>query len=320
MGAFDPCMNATFSKLLRDFSATGPEYKTAEERASRLAKLLLNDGDSGAFSWRLGGSAGKHTALGRLSDIDLVVYLDGASWEASPGQWRAPERLLGWLHQRIAYARTWQLQNGYARVTLGRRSVRVTYTREGSVTIDVVPILTSRRNPTFGWIPDPGGEGYRKTSIERQLALLDLLDTPAHDVRGGVRLLKLWAKGREAVPLKSYALEVLGLYAAYSGAPKTPSGILWWTLDQLANGVLHTGVHLPVYFVEPDCDDEIRLFDPADAASNLTADLTGEAADEVAEVARSTLRALRCAERALKRHPNADVSEHINTAFEFEDS
>ena len=312
-----PLLTPFLHEVLSECSARDPEYALGRDRAKRIASVLMNDEESGVYDWRLSGSAGKGTALAPLSDVDMVVYMDGAEWRDDCGRWLPPDELLDWLEARIEYALTWHIQGRYLEVVRQRRCVGVRYFREGSVDIDVVPILVANGVKEHGWIPDPVVGRYRSTSIERQFALLNALDTRRRDVRAGIRLLKLWAKNHE-LALKSYAVEVLGLYAAWSGATKSPAGIFWWVLDGLAEGLLDECVEIPEYFSAPECDDDIQIFDPADRDNNLTADLSADEGWEIAKLARATLADLRDAERRLSARRRVGAREAVLSAFGLE--
>jgi hypothetical protein len=174
-----------------------------------------------------------------------------------------------------------------------RRSIEIRYTNEEAMKIDVVPILLTKGNKEHGWIPDPGARtGYRRTSIERQLQLINRYDLPHRPLREAVRLLKRWKSGHD-LPLISYALEVLGMHTRATRGLRTPAGILWGVLDGIGDGLLLDGVHLPDLFPEPGCADPVRVFDPADRNSNLTASLGEEHAEDIANRARFTLGKLR---------------------------
>ncbi|MBK9648409.1 MAG: hypothetical protein IPO67_25195 [Deltaproteobacteria bacterium] len=174
-----------------------------------------------------------------------------------------------------------------------RRSIEIRYTNDEAVKIDVVPILLTKGNKEHGWIPDPGApKGYRRTSIERQRQLINRYDLPHRPLRDAVRLLKRWKLGQK-IPLISYALEVLGMHTRATRRLSTPAGILWGVLDRVGDGLLLDGVHLPDLFPEPGCADPVRVFDPADRNSNLTASLDEEDAEDIANHARFTLGKLR---------------------------
>jgi hypothetical protein len=146
----------------------------------------------------------------------------------------------------------------------------------------------------------------RRSDTEEQLTSTT---TPHRPLRDAVRLLKRWRSGHE-LPLISYALEVLGMHTRATRRLSTPAGIFLGVLDGVGDGLLLKGVHLPDLFPKPGCADPVRVFDPADRNSNLTASLDEEDAEDIANQARFTLGKLR---RAVKYPRSAE--EIIAEAF-----
>ncbi len=295
---------------LDEHTPTASDFAQAQKRAARVLSALQRDPDAGVLESGLGGSVLKDTAILPISDLDVIVYMDGDEWSDVSGGWERPEELLGWLTGRISKTLKWHQGHNYLDVNTRRRSVEIRYTNEDAVKIDVVPILLADGNKEHGWIPDPGlPRGYRSTSIERQLRLINRYARPHRPLRDAVRLLKRWKMGQE-IPLISYALEVLAMHTRATRGLSTPAEIMWGVLDGVAEGLLLDGVHLPDYFAAPRCADAARVFDPADRHNNLTKSLDEEDAEEIAKRARFTLGKLR---RALRFQSSAD--EIIAEAF-----
>lgn len=97
---------------LDEHTPTASDFAQAQKRAARVLSALQRDPEAGVLESRLGGSVLKDTAILPISDLDVIVYIDGDVWSDESGGWKRPELLLGCLTERIGRTLSWQITNG----------------------------------------------------------------------------------------------------------------------------------------------------------------------------------------------------------------
>lgn len=306
-------LGAILDRVLDDLSIDDADgtYATAIDRAQRYALTLANDRSLGVINTRIGGSIGKRTALYGLSDVDLYVYMERDCWtRVGRNQMLLPSTILNRMRARIKTRLAFELMNRYARVRAQTHSVGVRFRKRGSVGIDIVPALVDGANVADAWVPRKSVDEFVETSIERQVQVIESLDTPFKPLRRGIRLLKIWNM-QSGAPLHSYAVEVLGMHAVTSGSKRTAAQIFLWVLDHVATSRLRDPITVEHFYryrlaTRRTC----VIYDPAMPDNNLGAHLSASHADVIATAAGYTLRKLERAQEYLERGRD-DVAERI---------
>lgn len=275
-------------KLLLDrLSIADADYDKAIERVDRYATSLENDREFGVVGTRIGGSIGKRTAIAPLSDVDLYVYLDSDDWQTRR-QPLQPGTVIGRLNARLQQQLTFELSNGHATLRKQTHSVGIRFRKSGSVGVDVVPAIVIDGDITQAWIPRRRTEGYIQTSVERQLQILDDLDTPFHFLRRGIKLLKFWNRALAGLP--SYAIEILGMHAVVQGCKRTEVGVFLSALDFIARTNMREPVFIEHFYdYQPPRRRACVIFDPAVQNNNVGDGLNAAVGDRLGAIARGSL-------------------------------
>lgn len=282
---------ADLKALLERCSTADEDYAAARDRAERYARTLKNDKEFGVIGARIGGSIGKGTAIAPTSDVDLYLYLDSHGWSTRGGL-LAPSTVIGRLHTRLRTRLTFELDRGHCGLRKQTHSVGIRFKRAGSVGIDVVPALVQDGNLDEAWIPRRTAKTYIQTSIERQIRLINDLDSPFRYLRRGIRLLKVW-NTQPDIRLPSYAIEVLGLHAAHRGCKRTESGVFLAALEFIAQTDMRQPVYVDHYFrYYPPVRRSCVILDPAMPANNLGEGMRAADGDRLGKAARRTLTSL----------------------------
>lgn len=308
--AIEPALKA----LLDGRSTDDAAYAAARERAERYARTLLNDKEFGVIGSRIGGSIGKGTAIAPTSDVDLYLYLDSRFWETR-GRPLAPSTVIGRLHARLQTRLAFELVNGHCRLRKQTHSVGIRFGKEGSVGIDVVPALTEDDDVDDAWIPRRTSGVYVQTSIERQLRLIDTMDSPFRYLRRGIRLLKVWNEQAD-IKLPSYAVEILGLHAAHRGCKRTEAGVFFSALDFVGETAMRQPVYVDHYFQHsPPARRTCVILDPAMPSNNLGEGMDSRDGDRLGTAARRTLAKLRKAVALTEARRHRVAAECLSEAF-----
>lgn len=301
--------------LLESLSPNDTDYSVAIERAERYARSFVNDAKFGALAYRIGGSIGKGTAISPLSDVDLYLYLAYDTWRTTRGEPLLPSTVIGRLRKRVEQRLGSPLSNGYVTVRPQGHSVGIRFKKAGSVGIDVVPAIFDDDNIENVVIPRRGTDRFIPTSIERQLALLDHLDSPFKYLRHGIRLLKYWNRQRE-IGLHSYAVEVICMFAVTKDCKRTAMGVFLSALEFIESTKMREPVYIDHFFrFEPPARRACVILDPAIPDNNLGAHLDARDGDRLGSAARHTLAKLRRAADAADRGHGLRTAELLSEAF-----
>lgn len=304
-----------FKDVLKQLSTEDPAYDEAIERAQRYAKSLKNDREFGVVATRIGGSIGKGTAIAGQSDVDLYIYLDRVVWRTRRGEDLLPSTVIGRLRARVEQRLHFELNNGYARIRMQKHSVGIKFKKRNSVGIDIVPALVDGDDIEEALIPRRQTDTFVATSVERQLRLINAMDSPFRYLRRGIRLLKFWARQSD-VGLHSYAVEVLGMHAVYRGCKRTPMGVFLSTLDFIAETNMCEPVYIEHFFrFSPPSRRACVIFDPAIPDNNLGAEMDARDGDRLGAAARRALSKLRKAASFAERGKSEIAAECFKEAF-----
>ncbi|MCY0989718.1 nucleotidyltransferase [Nannocystis sp. ILAH1] len=302
-------------QILEELSIAEPAYDAAIDRARKYARSLENDREFGVVDTRVGGSIGKGTAIAGQSDVDLYIYLDRAIWRTKRREELLPSTVIGRLRARVEQRLRFELDTGHARVRAQRHSVGIKFRKRYSVGIDVVPALVEGDDLEEALIPRRQTDTFVATSVERQLRLIEALDTPFRYLRRGIRLLKHW--NREAdIGLHSYAVEVLGMYAVDRGCKRTPMGVFLSMLDFIGETNMREPVYIEHFFrFSPPSRRACVIFDPAMPNNNLGQGLDARDGDRLGAAARRALYKLRKAADFATRGKLRVAEECLAEAF-----
>lgn len=287
-----PALDEALRHVLEEFSIADSAYDAAIERTQRYARSLENDREFGVVGSRIGGSIGKGTAIAPMSDVDLYLYLDDDVWRSMRGGLLSPHTVIGRVRSRVEKRLCFEIQNGYATIRPQRHSVGIKFRKENSVGIDVVPALVSGRDVEAALIPRRPTGMFVETSVERQIELINALDSPFRYLRRGIRLLKHWNK-TAGVGLHSYIVEVLGMYAAAEGCTRTAAGVFISTLDFIAETDMREPVYIEHYFrFSRRASRACSIFDPAMPNNNLGEAMSARDGERLGAAARRALHKL----------------------------
>lgn len=302
-------------RLLDDLSTADAAYHTARIRAQKYANTLVKDRDFGVVGARIGGSIGKGTAIKPLSDVDLYLYLDEAWWRTTRGEALRPSTIIGRLRTRVAQRLHFELDSGYARLRKQRHSVGIQFIKHGSVGIDVVPAIVRDGDIQEALIPNRRIDDFVATSVERQLALIEELDSPLRYLRRGIRLLKFWNRQADA-HLHSYAVEVLGMFAVKQGCKRTALGVFQAALEFIAETDMREPVLIDHFHRHsPPRRKACVILDPAMPYNNLGAHLDARTGDRLGTAARRSLTKLAKAADLVERGKTFAAEARVSEAF-----
>lgn len=303
-------------RILDDLSTADDAYTTAVARANKYASTLLRDRDFGAVGARVGGSIGKGTAIKPLSDVDLYLYLDEEMWQTTRGGALRPSTVIGRLHARVMQRLHFELDAGHARLRRQGHSVGIKFVKRGSVGIDVVPAIVRGGDIQEARLPRRGTDTFVETSVERQLTLINDLDTRSKYLRRGIRLLKFWSR-QEELDLHSYAVEVLGMYAVDQGCKRTALGVFQAALEFIATTRMRTPVFIEHYFrYRPHARRACIIYDPAMPDNNLGAHLDSRDGDQFAAAAGRALKKLAKAAALAEQGKLQRAAEYVSEVFD----
>lgn len=307
----EPALN----DLLETLSPTDNDYAVAIARSERYATSFVNDADFGAIAYRIGGSIGKGTAVSPLSDVDLYLYLDGDGWRTTRGVPLLPSTVIGRLRSRVERRLSFEIGNGHVSVRPQGHSVGIRFKRRGSVGIDVVPAISENGEIQEVVIPRRGTDFFIPTSIERQLALLNHLDSPFKYLRRGIRLLKFWNRQRD-IGLHSYAVEILGMFVVERECKRTAMGVFLAAMEFMQSTKMRDPIFIDHYFrFRPPARRACVILDPAIEDNNLGAHLNARDGDRLGSAARQTLAKLQWATDAAGRGHWPRAAELLSDAF-----
>jgi hypothetical protein len=302
-------------QLLQDITPRDQDFAKAMKRAEQYGQILKNDRSMNVIDFVVGGSCGKRTALVPVRDVDLYVYVNPAGWLKDNRQPYAPASVMRFFQERLEHTLS-SRGFGYVNVRRQRHSIGLVYSGENSVHVDVVPARWDGNRDQIVEIPERGTGAWVKTSVHRQMELLDRLDVTNRALRRAIRLLKLW-KDAYRLTIPSYALEVLGIHAASSSERVMhPRWLFMQVLRYINNTELEQTVAVD-HFVEHDEPDwsEVRIMDPAVPDNNITGDLTEGDREELVECARTTLRLIEDAEEELSTGRERQGRKRLGDAF-----
>ena len=239
-------LDRLFDQLARALSPSDSTFEQAIRRAVRIGKILERDPDMQVAFTEVGGSCGKETATAPLNDADLFVYLKPGSWTGARGTELASATVLREFEDRVEHAYRSHVEEGRVRVRRQTHSLRLEPRGADSISVDVVPLRWDGNREHIVMVPDRDTRGWRSTCVRRQHELLAELDCSGRPVRRAIRLLKQW-RAHHDLQLRSYAIEILVLHAAYSGVPKHPRRLIWSVLDQIVATEMREPVVIPRY-------------------------------------------------------------------------
>jgi len=302
-------------RLLDDLSTADATYDTARTRAQKYANTLIRDREFGVVGAQVGGSIGKGTAIKPLSDVDLYLYLDEPSWQTTRGEALRPSTIIGRLRARVAQRLHFELDAGHARIRKQRHSVGIHFVKRGSVGIDVVPAIVRGGDIQEALIPNRRIDAFVATSVERQLALIEELDSPLRYLRRGIRLLKFWNRQADA-HLHSYAVEVLGMFVVTRECKRTALGVFQAALEFMAATNMREPVFIQRYFdYRPPRRRACIIFDPAMPDNNLGDHLGAHVGDRLGTAARRSLARLEKAAGFARQGRMHVSAERVSEAF-----
>lgn len=259
-----------------------------------LARHIANNPGFGLIKMLHAGSVAKGTALRKINDLDVAVYVKKD--QAPVGE----RDVVPWVGER--------LREVYPQKDLGDFDTDsphcVTIHFHGSgLCVDVVPVIYEDDNHDYGYLIDKDTGDRLLTSIPYHLKFIRKRKSSDPDFAQVVRLAKWWAKRRKdansAFKCKSFLLELLVAHLADSGVilKDYPEA-----LKALFNYMVKTGLerrvafddYYPATHLPGPTGDAIEVFDPVNAKNNVThryskgdrealVEAAGEAADAIRE-------------------------------------
>lgn len=301
-------LDSFLDELARALSPSDSSFEQAVRRAARIGKILERDPYMEVAFTEVGGSCGKQTAIEPLNDADLFVYLTPGSWTGSRGADFASATVLREFENRVEHAYRSHVDEGRVRVRRQTHSLRLEPLGVGSISVDVVPLRWDGNRDHIVMVPDRETRGWRTTCVTRQHQLINDLDCPGRPVRRAIRLLKWW-RTQHDLPLRSYAIEVLVLHAAYNGVRKHPRTLVCSVLDHIAATGLREPIIIPYYGEATRLKRAaVHIVDPALPENNVADNVDSSGRARVVRLARRSRAYLERVEDALSgnRHRTAE--------------
>lgn len=215
-------------------------------RARRFQQDLEASNALAVRETTIGGSFAKRIETRSTDDLDIYLHIDFASSSWRCRGRRSPAQTLDRLGELLSEVFWAPIGRGRMSLRPQRHSVRVEVHDWRALAFDIVPLTFRRGTPSWVELPRRDG-GWVKTSIRRQIALIEERAGHHGGLRGGIRLLKRWRTTLPPGPPESswstYLFEVLAMHAC-SSLPSTASSgrVFLETLDWIAS----TGLRIPV--------------------------------------------------------------------------
>jgi hypothetical protein len=207
-------LTSYFGELLKNIEPPQNRQYAAVEVSERVREFLKNHEDfptSDPYS-RLSGSYRRHTAVGDIKDVDIIVKVD-ASLEESPGLViRNLKNTLNSLPDALGL-------KGHSEIKQSRRSVHV-YFEDKDFHLDVVPAIVPKEIDQKLYVPDKSwGKWIESNPIGYCRHLSELNDKYNGKVVPLIKLVKHFRDyNMKIMKPKSYWLESLVVYHVKSGS------------------------------------------------------------------------------------------------------
>lgn len=258
------------SARLKALKPTDQHLSDATSRANRLGRMLCGKSGLGGVGHCIIGSLAKSTANHPVKDIDLVVLFDEQDWLTRGTRYK-PATVIGELTSRLSKTYAPRIAAGHVNVVPQDHSVGLEFINESRVNVDVVPAFVVNSKQKILEIPERSTKEWVQTSPENQLITLRRLSQRRHALRGAIRLLKLWRINTRALPLSSFALEILAQIVVNHRAPQTPMAIV----EAVLKLIVATELTVPMSLVkQPTPSAPIVIMDTGVQGNNVTGHLT----------------------------------------------
>lgn len=194
-----------FAELLDSLQPPAERLEAAQKIPGNVREFLKTRSDfKTIFPYsHLVGSYARHTSVGDIKDVDILVYYDGTLQEK-------PRDVINCLRNTLSEFPEFIKGIGRAEVSSSRRSVHV-YFESKDFHLDVVPAICTdgTENPIF--VPDREDGTWIKSHPYGYVEFFSHFNERHHDkVRPLVRLIKHWRDmNMEIMKPKSYWLEAV---------------------------------------------------------------------------------------------------------------
>lgn len=237
-----------FAELLDSLQPPAERLEAAQKIPASVRDFLKARSDFNTiFPYsHLVGSYARHTSVGDIKDVDILVYYDGTLQEN-------PRDVINNLKNTLAEFPEFIRGVGHAEVSSSRRSVHV-YFESKDFHLDVVPAICTdgTENPIF--VPDREDGKWIKSHPYGYVEFFSNFNERHHDkVRPLVRLIKHWRDmNMEIMKPKSYWLEavVVSLFQEKKLNSREPLAVLFanllFAMKERFHPYLSTGLVPPI--------------------------------------------------------------------------
>lgn len=253
----------------------------------RLKAHIAEHPDYGFVKSRHSGSLAKGTALRRLNDMDLAVYVRAAE---------APEpesELLSWMEARLKDSLK-PLGLKEDQFELQAHCVKIRYVSSG-LHVDVVPVIYEEEADDIGYLITKDTGDRVKTSVTQHLKFIRTRkDAQPDDFAQVVRFVKWWVGYRKQQDddfrFKSFMVELICAHLAdqgvdFSDYPKA--------LEKVFGYIIKTGLRERIAFTDfyaasalpSSTGADIEIFDPVNAENNVAKSYTRQRREAIVEAA-----------------------------------
>jgi hypothetical protein len=262
----------------------------------RLKRYIDKHPDFNLVKMLHSGSVAKGTALSKINDMDVAVYVKKS---AAPGN---EAELLNWLADRLreAYG-DWKSHDDFEPQT---HCVKVKFHGTG-LDVDVAPVLYEGDANDKGYLITKDTGQRLLTSIPMHLAFTrKRKESCDPDYRQVIRFIKWWKREQPGdFRFKSFMIELLVAHLYDRGA--LPRGNYVEALTTFFSYVARTGLKEKIIFTDyyaasqvKDTNNAIQIFDPVNPENNVASQYTEQQRQAIVEAAGDALDAINYARRA----------------------
>jgi tRNA nucleotidyltransferase (CCA-adding enzyme) len=269
------------------------EYRAQVNRLrEKLDRFIGEHPEYGLVKMLLSGSLAKGTALKKINDIDVALYV-----KASEAPNKETE-LLDWIAERLRKAYPQMARDQIAPVT---HCVRISFRGTG-LDVDVSPVH-------YDCDPNDRGYLYARDTGKRLLTSIPMhlkfirarKDKYPDDFAAVVRLIKWWVKQREkdntSFRLKSFLSEMIVAHLVDTGVSMVDyPAALESFFQYVVKSQLRQRISFPDYYpaskLPAATGQPIEVFDPVNEANNVAADYTDLDRQRIVSAAQEALERL----------------------------
>lgn len=268
------------------------EYRAQVGRLrDKLERHIAEHPDYGLVKMRHSGSVAKGTALSKVNDMDVAVYMKAGDAPTVESQ------LLSWLENRLREAYP---NHPADRIRAQTHCVTISFSGSG-LDVDVVPVLYEGEDNDIGYLITKDTGDRVKTSVTQHLEFIRARKNADGDFAQIVRLVKWWVRrvrGQQAdFRLKSFMVELICAHLVDRGVDLSdyPSALeeffAYMVTTEFGQRISFTDCY-PASELPAPTAAEIEIFDPVNAENNVALRYTREQRMKIVDAAQAASDAL----------------------------